>query len=215
MQRGPACHISTLCDRLLTAWSHLVQRGLVPEFDCLAIASLLPKKRGGHHARACGSSCCRHCVHRQMALRLQPRELPVRCSPAIWAFHDIPRDAQCAGWPVPSGRPRNRGIDVVQDGHGPSHDDFGALCVRCALGCGPHWYAWLCSPPVAVWALLRPGCPKQGFFSDTIFVCVEVAGHIYTSILYCGTALWLGMHGSLRAQHLVCNSWLQSWKSDM
>eukprot|EP00437_Effrenium_voratum_P015300 CAMPEP_0181455528 /NCGR_PEP_ID=MMETSP1110-20121109/30805_1 /TAXON_ID=174948 /ORGANISM="Symbiodinium sp., Strain CCMP421" /LENGTH=967 /DNA_ID=CAMNT_0023579917 /DNA_START=72 /DNA_END=2976 /DNA_ORIENTATION=- len=26
------------------------------------------------------------------------------------------------------------------------------------------------------------------------------SGHIYTSILYCGTALWLGMHGSLRAQ---------------
>jgi len=32
------------------------------------------------------------------------------------------------------------------------------------------------------------------------WLCGLYSGHIYTSILYCGTALWLGMHGSLRAQ---------------
>jgi len=32
------------------------------------------------------------------------------------------------------------------------------------------------------------------------WLCALYSGHIYTSILLCGTALWLGMHGSLRAQ---------------
>ena len=32
------------------------------------------------------------------------------------------------------------------------------------------------------------------------WLCALYSGHIYTSILLCGTALWLAMHGSLRAQ---------------
>jgi len=32
------------------------------------------------------------------------------------------------------------------------------------------------------------------------WLCALYSGHIYSAILYCGVALWLGMHGSLRAQ---------------
>ena len=84
------------------------------------------------------------------------------------------------------------------------------LCVCAALSDAGRIGMHGCAPPQ--WL-----CGLYSGRSRTSKTCLQylqhdcmMSGHIYTSILYCGTALWLGMHGSLRAQPLCCNQLLHS-----
>jgi hypothetical protein len=65
------------------------------------VAVSCPSATPGDDALRAGSRCCgRHSLHREMALRLQSGELPVRCATEVWTLHDVPRDAEHSSWSV-------------------------------------------------------------------------------------------------------------------